>query len=84
LMERMIRDVIMKHLLDNDLLHKGQHGFMQGKSCTTNLLETLDKITESLNDNYLVVMVLLDLAKAFDSVPHNELIEKLTAYYKCY
>jgi hypothetical protein len=80
LMERMIRDVMMKHLLDNDLLHKGQHGFMPGKSCTTNLLETLDKITESLNDNYLVVMVLLDLAKAFDSVPHNELIEKLKAY----
>jgi hypothetical protein len=80
IMERMIRDVIMEHLLANDLIRKNQHGFMPGKSCTTNLLETLDKITESLNDNCLIVMILLDLAKAFDSVAHDELINKLPAY----
>jgi len=79
-MERMVRDVIMNQLLERNLLNRNQHGFMPGKSCTTNLLETLDKITESLNNNNLVIMILLDLAKAFDTVPHNQLISKLRAY----
>jgi hypothetical protein len=69
----------MKHLLENDLISKSQHGFMPGKSCTTNLLETLNKITDSLNKKQMIIMFLLDLAKAFDSVPHNKLIDKLKA-----
>jgi len=79
-MERKVRDVVMKYLLENDLLHNSQHGFMPGKSLSTNLLETLDIITNSLNDNCLVIMVVLDLAKGFDSVPHNVLISKLKAH----
>jgi hypothetical protein len=79
-MERMIRDVMMAHLIENNLIYKGQHGFVPGKSCTTNLLETVDIITDAINKGYWVILVLLDFAKAFDSVPHDELIEKAKAY----
>ncbi len=80
IMERMIRDVMMVHLIGNNLIYKRQHGFVPGKSCTTNLLETLDIITDAVNNGFLVILILLDFAKAFDTVPHDELIEKVRAY----
>jgi hypothetical protein len=61
-------------------LAKQQHGFVKNKSCTTNLLETLDFISASLENGTPVDVVLLDLAKAFDTVTHKRLLLKLTAY----
>jgi hypothetical protein len=80
IMERMIRDVMMAHLIENNLIYKGQHGFVPGKACTTNLLETLDTITDAMSKGYLVILILLDFAKAFDTVPHDELVGKARAY----
>jgi len=44
-MEGIIRDVLMKYLISNNLISKEQHGFVPKRCCTTNLLETLDMIT---------------------------------------
>ena len=41
-MERLIRDVIMTHMTENDLLSPKQHGFIHGRSCVTQLLAVLD------------------------------------------
>ena len=35
IMERLIRDIMMKHLLDNNLISEHQHGFVKFKSCIT-------------------------------------------------
>jgi len=80
IMERMIRDVMMQHLTANDLIYKGHHGFMPRKSCVTNLLESMDTITDAVNNGFLVILILLDFEKAFDTVPHEEILEKLRAY----
>ena len=68
LMERIIRDEIMNHLIENKLIIKQQHGFVNRKNCTSNLLETMDLITKALADGYNIEEILLDFAKAFDSV----------------
>ena len=78
--EGLIRDVMMSHLLANNLLSMHQHGFIISKSCTTNLIESLDIITEALNRGFYILLVLLDFAKAFDSVVHEFLLLKLQAY----
>ena len=39
LMESLIKDAIVKHIADNDIVLPTQHGFMPKKSCLTNLLE---------------------------------------------
>ena len=46
----------------------------------TNLLETLDIITDAVNRGKSVDLVLLDFAKAFDKVSHEKLLLKLEAY----
>ena len=55
-------------------------GSLRKKSCSTNLLESLDIITEALNRGFSAALVLLDFAKAFDRVSHVLLIGKLESY----
>lgn len=79
-LERLIRDRIAKYLEAENLLSTSQHGFVKGRSCTTNLLETLDVVTKSLADGYAVNLIYLDFLKAFDMVPHRRLLLKLKGY----
>ena len=80
IMEKLVKNVMVRHLINNDLLSKHQHGFMRGKSCLTNLLECLDIITEVINRGFFVILIFLDFAKAFDCVDHQKLIVKLIAF----
>ena len=60
-----------------DLIADCQHGFRSGRSCVTNLLETLDYIGAILDRAGQVDCVYLDMSKAFDKVRHDLLMEKL-------
>ena len=51
--------------------------FLPGRSCLTNLLESLESWIRAPDEGYGVDIVYLDYRKAFDSVPHGRLIEKL-------
>ena len=70
-MESIIRDEIVQYLEANQLLKDSQHGFRTGRSCLTNILVFLDKITEWVDQGEMVDVVFLDFAKAFDKVPHQ-------------
>jgi len=59
---------------------KRQHRFRKGGSCLSNLLEFLDKVTDSLDSRDNVDVIYLDFAKAFDKVPHHRLIEKVAGH----
>ena len=59
------------------LIRDTQHGFRKKKSCLSNLLEFLDKVTKAVDEGVSVDAVFLDFAKAFDQVPHGRLIKKL-------
>ncbi|XP_038071919.1 uncharacterized protein LOC119740627 [Patiria miniata] len=47
-MESLVRDSILSHISRYELLSKDQHGFTSGRSCMTNLLDTLEDITKDL------------------------------------
>jgi hypothetical protein len=79
ILESIIKDKIMSHLTDNNLLRSTQHGFMPGKSCTTNLVEFMDHVTRAVDEGRAVDIVYLDFAKAFDKVPRQRLLQKLRA-----
>ena len=63
-------------LVKNKLISEKQHGFVPGKSCVKNLLETFEFLTNALSGGHNVAEILLDLSKAFDIVPHIRLIHK--------
>ena len=79
-MESVVRDTITEHLDRHHLITDSQHGFRRGRSCTTNLLEFLDKVTEGINQKESVDVIFLDFAKAFDKVPHRRLLAMLEAH----
>ncbi|XP_072014972.1 uncharacterized protein [Amphiura filiformis] len=80
IMETILKKKMQEHVDKHGALSERQHGFVKGKSCLTNLLETLEEVTENLDQGVGVDIIFLDYAKAFDSVPHKRLINKLKAY----
>ena len=46
ILESILKDDMMSHLSINGLIKDSQHGFLQGKSCTTNLIVFMDKLTQ--------------------------------------
>jgi len=55
------------------LILNSQHGFHKGRSCLSNLLVFLDKVTGSIDSGEAVDVIFMDFAKAFDKVPHIRL-----------
>ena len=69
--ERIIKEELIYH--SEHLLDKWQHGFLQNKSCTTNMVEFSDSLIKSINDchSMSIDVVYFDFSKAFDSVNHD-------------
>ena len=80
MLERVVRNAIMEHMESNPLLNDVQHGFVPGRSCSTQLLTVLDDWTSALEDGDNLDAFYMDFAKAFDSVPHQRLLVKLKGY----
>ena len=79
-LESIVRDEMMNHLIKNDLISHRQHGFVPKKACVTNLLETVDFVTNNLHEKTPTDIIFLDFSKAFDKVSHRRLLLKLEAY----
>ena len=80
ILESLIRDTIVDHLENRFLLHDSQHGFRKGRSCLTNLLAFMDRVTGVMDEGDSVDIIFLDFAKAFDKVPHQRLMSKLRSH----
>jgi hypothetical protein len=80
LLEKIIRNQIVEHLESQGLININQHGFRKGRSCGTQLLEVMEGWSNILDEGQTWDCVYMDYAKAFDSVPHMRLLEKLNYY----
>jgi len=64
---------------DNQRIRPSQHGFMKGWSCLTCQISFMTRWTCLVDKGKAVDVVCLDFGKAFDTVPHSILLEKLAA-----
>lgn len=77
-MERCVCNRLYSHVSQS--ITSLQHGFMCSHSCSSQLLSILHPIGEALDKNKQTDILYLDFAKAFDTVDHVILFEKLKWY----
>ena len=79
--ERLLKDELL--IRTSHLLDCRQHGFLNFKSCTTNLVNFTDKLVMSINDTQSLStdVIYFDFSKAFDSVNHDLILHKLKYEY---
>ena len=58
----------------------GQHGFVSGKSCLTNLIEFFERVTKKVDEGSAVDVVYMDFSKAFHKIPHGRLLHKVKSH----
>ena len=78
--EQIILWEITRHMRDIWGIRPSQHGFTKGRSCLTNLISFYDLVTCLVDEGKTIVVFYLDFIKAFGTVSHSILLEKLTAH----
>jgi hypothetical protein len=79
LFEKVLRKYLIEHMNKNNHFNENQHGFRQGRSCLSQLIEQYDLILSLLDREANVDVVYLDFSKAFDKVDHQIVLRKIEA-----
>jgi hypothetical protein len=75
--EYVIHKSLMDYCINNGILNDNQFGFVPNKSTTKLLEKVAYSINTSIDKRKIVLAALLDLSKAFDTIQHSIMIEKL-------
>ena len=78
--ERILYDELYSRT--HEKIDPRQHGFLKNKSCNSNLLTFIESIVRSLHEKIGTDVVYFDFVKAFDTVSHDLILQKLKAQYK--
>ena len=77
-LERCVLNHVSYHIQSN--INSAQYGFVNGKSSTAQLLSILNIIGKNLDKGLQTDVVFMDIAKAFDTVDHSKLLQKLQEF----
>ena len=77
LIEKIVHNRVYNHCNNNKLLDEKQGGFRPNHSTVSTTSFFLNDLYTAMNDNETTIAVYIDAMKAFDTVNHNILINKL-------
>ena len=79
--EKILKRQINAFLSSGHLISDHQAGFRQGQGVKSALLRVFDDISAAVDRKSVAVMLLLDFSKAFDTISHQRLCQKLRARF---
>ena len=77
IIERAVHTQLIEHLENNKILSKNQFGYRKQRSTELATILLTDNIRKSVDKGNLVGVLYIDLTKAFDTLSHSVLLEKL-------
>ena len=79
--EREVFNQVYRYLCENSLLSRFQSGFRPKHSTLSALIQICDDWLQNMDNGNLNCVVFLDVQKAFDSVNHEILLNKMYEYF---
>jgi hypothetical protein len=76
--EKVILEIVQRHIEERNLLNASQFGFRACHSTTLQCMRLVDHVTLHFNNNMSTVVVFLDIKKAFDTTWQPGLLYKLS------
>ena len=73
----MIHCQLMKHLLVQGIVSDQQHGYIPNRSTSDAILGLLHTLYDAANRGLCSAVIFVDLKKAFNTINHTNLLEKL-------
>ena len=73
----MMYNGVSKFLEIVKIIHENQYGFQKKSSTHLALLSFIDKVIQAIEKGKYAIGVFLDFSKAFDTLGHDILLEKL-------
>ena len=79
IMERLVHRRLLDVILEAGILSSNQYGFVPGRSTSQAIFKLHKDLTIAVNNGNLVTILYVDISKAFDSIHHGRLLNKLSA-----
>ena len=80
LLERIVHNRLLHHLITNSILSPRQFGFQPGSSTQEALLSVTHDWQRNLDHGLSSAALFLVMSKAFDKVPHHHLLHSLVSF----
>ena len=79
-LEHIVASSVAKHFTELDILYDLQHGFLEKRSCETQLIMLDDELAKNMQMGKQTDLIFLDFSKAFDKIVHEKFLLKLHQY----
>lgn len=80
ILEKILKTRIVKFLEKKKILSENQYGFREGKSTEDAIRRLVERVYSWLDSGKTGLCVFIDLEKAFDTISHGKLLDKLYRY----